>query len=39
MGGLWMWLFWRNLGSRPLLAPYDPRTELVLEEVHEHEQQ
>jgi hypothetical protein len=39
MGGLWMWLFWRNLGSRPLMPLYDPRTQLTLEEVHEHEQQ
>jgi len=39
MGGLWMWMFWRNLASRPLMVLYDPRTVLALEEVHEHEQQ
>jgi hypothetical protein len=39
MGGLWMWMFWRNLGSRPLMVVHDPRTRLALEEVHEHAQQ
>jgi hypothetical protein len=39
MGGLWMWMFWRHLASRPLMPPYDPRTQMALDEVHEHEQQ
>ncbi len=39
MGGLWMWMFWRSLASRPLMVVHDPRTRMALEEVHEHAQQ
>jgi hypothetical protein len=34
MGGIWLFLYFRNLRSRPLFAPYDPHTGLLL--VPEH---
>ncbi|HET7205273.1 MAG TPA: hypothetical protein VFI95_01715 [Terriglobales bacterium] len=35
IGGLWLAYFFRNLRSRPLLALYDPRTQVILEAVHD----
>jgi len=35
MGGIWMALFFRNLRGRPLLPAYDPRSQLLMEPVHE----
>ncbi len=32
IGAVWTFLFLRNLKQRPLLAPYDPHTSLVLEQ-------
>ncbi len=37
MTGLWLAYFFRNLGSRPLLAAYDAHVHELLEEGHEHE--
>lgn len=30
MGGFWMWLFYRNLRSRPLVPLHDPRARAIL---------
>lgn len=35
MGGLWLWYFFRNLGSLPLLPAYDLDAKEVLEPAHE----
>ena len=35
MGGLWLWFFFRNLNSLPLLPVYDPDAREVLEPSHE----
>ena len=35
IGGFWLWLYFRNLGSRPLLPLYDPNSRSVLEPEHE----
>lgn len=35
MGGLWMWFFFRNLNSMPLLPVYDGDAKEVLEPAHE----
>lgn len=35
MGGIWLWFFFRNLNSRPLLPIYDPDAHEVLEPAHE----
>ncbi|HZQ67855.1 MAG TPA: hypothetical protein VFA68_04985 [Terriglobales bacterium] len=35
MGGLWLWFFFRNLNSMPLLPIYDPDAHEVLEPAHE----
>jgi len=35
MGGLWMWFYFRNLNSMPLLPVYDPEAHEVLEPAHE----
>jgi len=35
MGGLWMWFFFRNLNSMPLLPVYDPDAREVLQPAHE----
>jgi hypothetical protein len=37
IGGIWMGVFFRNLGSMPLLPLYDPAAKEVLEPVHQHE--
>lgn len=34
IGGFWLFLYFRNLRARPLLAPYDPHTRLLV--VPEH---
>jgi hypothetical protein len=36
IGGLWMWLFFRNLRQRPLLPLHDPNLPELLEPAHEH---
>ena len=36
IGGLWMWLFFRNLRKRPLLPLYDENVPVLLEPAHEH---
>ncbi len=35
IGGLWMAFFFHNLSSRPLLAAYDPRAQILLEPAHD----
>jgi hypothetical protein len=35
MGGIWMWFYFRNLNSMPLLSVNDPDAREVLEPVHE----
>jgi hypothetical protein len=35
MGGLWMWHFFRNLGSMALVPAYDPFAKEVLEAAHD----
>jgi hypothetical protein len=35
MGGIWMWLYFRNLSSMPLLSVNDPDAREVLEPAHE----
>ncbi|HXY03333.1 MAG TPA: hypothetical protein VEI49_07115 [Terriglobales bacterium] len=35
MGGIWLWLYFRNLNSMPLLSVNDPDAFEVLEPVHE----
>jgi len=35
MGGLWMWYFFRNLGSMALVPAYDPFAKEVLEAAHD----
>jgi hypothetical protein len=35
MGGLWMWYFFRNLASAPLVPAYDPFAAEVLEVAHD----
>jgi hypothetical protein len=35
IGGIWLWFFFRNLGSLPLLPAYDQDAHEVLEPVHE----
>jgi hypothetical protein len=35
MGGLWMWFYFRNLNSMPLLPVFDPEAREVLEPAHE----
>jgi hypothetical protein len=35
MGGLWMWYFFRNLASIPLVPAYDPFAAEVLEAAHD----
>ena len=35
IGGFWLWLYFRNLQSRPLLALHDPNSHSVLEAAHE----
>ena len=35
IGGLWMALFFHYLRQRPLLAAYDPRSQVLLEPAHE----
>lgn len=35
MGGLWLWYFFRNLNSIPLLPLYDPDAQEVLKPAHE----
>ncbi|HET9409207.1 MAG TPA: hypothetical protein VFO39_18330 [Candidatus Sulfotelmatobacter sp.] len=34
IGGFWLWYFFRNLGSLPLLPKYDPSAHEVLEPAH-----
>jgi len=36
IGGIWLWFFFRNLGSLPLLPVYDPAIGEVLEPAHHH---
>ena len=36
IGGFWLWFFFRNLGSMPLLPAYDPAIGEVLEPAHHH---
>jgi len=36
IGGFWLWYFFRNLGSMPLLPAYDPSIGEVLEPAHHH---
>jgi len=36
IGGFWLWYFFRNLGSLPLLPAYDPSVGEVLEPAHHH---
>jgi hypothetical protein len=36
IGGIWLWYFFRNLGSLPLLPAYDPSAGGVLEPAHHH---
>lgn len=36
VGGVWMWLYLRNLASRPLIVRNDPHTAEVLEPEHAH---
>jgi hypothetical protein len=36
IGGLWLWLFFRNVRKRPLLPLYDPHVPELLEPAHEH---
>jgi len=36
IGGFWLWYFFRNLGSMPLLPAYDPAIGEVLEPAHHH---
>jgi hypothetical protein len=35
IGGIWLWYFFRNLGSLPLLPAYDPDAHEVLQPAHE----
>ena len=35
VGGIWLWFFFRNLNSLPLLSIYDPDAHEVLEPAHE----
>ena len=37
IGGIWLWFFFRNLASMPLLPAYDPSAGEVLEPAHHHE--
>jgi hypothetical protein len=37
IGGIWLWYFFRNLASLPLLPAYDPDVHEVLQPAHEHE--
>jgi hypothetical protein len=36
IGGIWLWYFFRNLGSLPLLPAYDPDAHEVLQPAHHH---
>ena len=36
IGGFWLWYFFRNLGSLPLLPAYDTDAHEVLQPAHEH---
>jgi len=36
IGGIWLWYFFRNLGSLPLLPAYDADAHEVLESAHTH---
>jgi len=36
IGGLWLWLFFRNVRKRPLLPLYDEHVPELLEPAHEH---
>jgi hypothetical protein len=36
IGGIWLWYFFRNLGSLPLLPAYDADAQEVLQPAHEH---
>jgi hypothetical protein len=38
IGGIWLWYFFRNLASLPLLPAYDQDAHEVLEPAHEHGQ-
>ncbi len=38
IGGIWLWYFFRNLGSLPLLPAYDQDAHEVLAPAHEHGQ-
>jgi hypothetical protein len=35
IGGIWLWYFFRNLASLPLLPVYDPDVHEVLQPAHE----
>jgi hypothetical protein len=35
IGGIWLWYFFRNLASLPLLPAYDQDAHEVLQPVHE----
>ena len=35
IGGIWLWYFFRNLASLPLLPAYDPDAHEVLQPAHE----
>jgi len=37
IGGIWLWYFFRNLASLPLLPAYDQDAHEVLQPAHEHE--
>src|SRR5713226_7047255 len=36
IGGIWLWYFFRNLGSLPLLPAYDVDAHEILQPAHEH---
>jgi len=36
IGGLWLWMFFRNVRQRPLLPIHDPNLPELLEPAHEH---
>jgi hypothetical protein len=36
IGGLWLWMFFRNVRQRPLIPLHDPNLPEILEPTHEH---